>query len=118
MTSALTISSCLKINKIFITESLKNWVCIIGEFANLSVGGALNDYPCPSDAMPIWLNRTDVREALSVPIDSNFFNGDNGLDALNGTILQRQVLGSTTLTLKRICYHSIRIASNAINWKY
>jgi len=43
------------------------------------LGGAVNDYPCPGPAMDIWLNRTDVREALHVPVDSNFFDGDNGV---------------------------------------
>jgi len=42
------------------------------------LGGAVNDYPCPSDAMDLWLNRSDVREALNVAVDSYYFSGDNG----------------------------------------
>lgn len=42
------------------------------------VGEALNDYPCPGPAMDLWINRTDVRKALTVPTNSYFFNGDNG----------------------------------------
>lgn len=50
---------------------------------NVLVRGALNDYACPGNALNIWINRTDVREALNVPVDSHFFNGDNGSDFLN-----------------------------------
>uniref|UniRef100_A0A6B2L3B8 Carboxypeptidase n=1 Tax=Arcella intermedia TaxID=1963864 RepID=A0A6B2L3B8_9EUKA len=44
----------------------------------LSLQAALNDYPCPGSAFDIWINRTDVREAINVPVDSYFFSGDNG----------------------------------------
>lgn len=32
--------------------------------------------PCPGDAMNQWLNRSDVRVALGIPSDANFFNVD------------------------------------------
>jgi hypothetical protein len=43
-----------------------------------SLRGAENDYPCPGSAMDIWINRTDVRVALNVPVNANFFSADNG----------------------------------------
>lgn len=43
------------------------------------LGGAVNDYPCPGAAMSMWINRTDVRAALNVPLNKAFFNGDNGV---------------------------------------
>jgi len=43
------------------------------------VGGAVNDYVCGGgDAQTIWTNQSAVRKALHVPLDSDFFNGDNG----------------------------------------
>lgn len=48
-------------------------------------------YPCPGDAMMLWLNRTDARRALHVPVDSTFFNGDNGV-GFNYTSNKRNVL--------------------------
>lgn len=47
--------------------------------ASASVGGALNDYACPGDVLNVWLNRSDVRAALSIPQNANFFSGDNGV---------------------------------------
>jgi len=44
-----------------------------------SLGGAENDYPCAGDAYNIWVNRSDVRAALNVPLNSYFFDGDNGV---------------------------------------
>lgn len=35
--------------------------------------GAVNDYPCAGPALNIYINRTDVRTALSVPTDSFYF---------------------------------------------
>jgi len=55
------------------------------------VGAAENDYPCPGLAMDIWLNRTDVRRAIHVPADSNFFDGDNGV-GFNYTQTETNVL--------------------------
>jgi len=43
-----------------------------------SLRAAENDYPCPGSAMDIWINRTDVRVALNVPVNANFFSADNG----------------------------------------
>lgn len=37
-------------------------------------------YPCAGSAMTQWIQRTDVRQALNVPVNSNFFNSDNGND--------------------------------------
>eukprot|EP01125_Pyxidicula_operculata_P016310 TRINITY_DN5596_c0_g1_i1.p2 TRINITY_DN5596_c0_g1~~TRINITY_DN5596_c0_g1_i1.p2 ORF type:complete len:296 (+),score=73.99 TRINITY_DN5596_c0_g1_i1:1990-2877(+) len=54
-------------------------------------GGALNDYPCPGSAMGIWLNLSSVRQALNVPINSNFFSGDNGV-GFNYTSTERNLL--------------------------
>jgi len=43
------------------------------------VGGALNDYACGGgDAQSVWTNQSSVRAALHVPLNSFFFNGDNG----------------------------------------
>eukprot|EP01126_Amoeba_proteus_P012399 TRINITY_DN1509_c0_g2_i2.p1 TRINITY_DN1509_c0_g2~~TRINITY_DN1509_c0_g2_i2.p1 ORF type:complete len:570 (+),score=83.66 TRINITY_DN1509_c0_g2_i2:241-1710(+) len=44
-----------------------------------SAQGALNDYACPTNAMTIWIDLAVVRKALNVPLDSYFFNGDNGV---------------------------------------
>ena len=42
--------------------------------------GGLNDYPCGgSDALKIWINTTEVRNALHVAPDAFFFSGDNGV---------------------------------------
>jgi len=35
-------------------------------------------YYCPGQSMEMWLNRADVRKALNVPVNSNFFSEDNG----------------------------------------
>ena len=41
--------------------------------------GAVNDYVCGGgSALNKWILREDVREALHVPTDSLFFDGDNG----------------------------------------
>lgn len=40
--------------------------------------GSVNGYPCRGDALAIYLNRTDVRDAIGVPHDAFFFSGDNG----------------------------------------
>lgn len=42
-------------------------------------GAALNDYQCGAgNAQTAWANTPQVRTALHVPEDSNFFSGDNG----------------------------------------
>lgn len=42
-------------------------------------GAALNDYQCGAgNAQTAWANTAQVRTALHVPEDSNFFSGDNG----------------------------------------
>jgi len=43
--------------------------------SNARLGGALNDYACPGNVLAEWLNRTDVRAALHVGPDWNFFSG-------------------------------------------
>jgi len=55
------------------------------------LGGATNDYPCPGPAMAIWLNLTAVRQAIHVPINSNFFDGDDGV-GFNYTSTETNVL--------------------------
>jgi len=55
------------------------------------LGGALNDYACPGDAMNLWLNRSDVRTALHVPLDANFFSADNG-NGFNYTLTEANIL--------------------------
>jgi len=42
------------------------------------VGAALNDYPCSGTAYKVWLNRTDVRLSINVPVNSFYFSGDDG----------------------------------------
>mmetsp|Transcript_41795 Transcript_41795/g.111392 ORF Transcript_41795/g.111392 Transcript_41795/m.111392 type:complete len:580 (-) Transcript_41795:623-2362(-) len=43
------------------------------------LGGALNDYVCGGGtAQEVWADQQAVREALNVPVESNFFSGDNG----------------------------------------
>ena len=37
-----------------------------------------NNYKCVGDSTVIWSNSTAVRKAMHVPVDSYFFNGDNG----------------------------------------
>jgi len=44
-------------------------------------------YPCPGQAMAIWVNLTSVRVALNVPTNSYFFSGDNG-DGFNYTLTE------------------------------
>ncbi|EGD82306.1 hypothetical protein PTSG_02974 [Salpingoeca rosetta] len=56
------------------SSSRQYWSSAVG----MGVGGALNDYPCPGDALNIWVNLTEARQALHVPVSSTFFNGDNG----------------------------------------
>jgi len=42
-------------------------------------GAALNDYQCGAgNAQTAWANTPQVRTALHVPADSNFFSSDNG----------------------------------------
>ena len=44
-----------------------------------SLGGALNDYVCGGGvAEQVWVAQAAVREALHVPAEANFFDGDNG----------------------------------------
>lgn len=43
------------------------------------LGAAENDYPCPGNALAMWINRTDVRLALGVDPNSYYFSGDNGV---------------------------------------
>eukprot|EP01126_Amoeba_proteus_P012395 TRINITY_DN1509_c0_g1_i1.p1 TRINITY_DN1509_c0_g1~~TRINITY_DN1509_c0_g1_i1.p1 ORF type:complete len:303 (-),score=47.36 TRINITY_DN1509_c0_g1_i1:199-987(-) len=56
-----------------------------------SAQGALNDYACPTNAMTIWIDLAVVRKALNVPLDSYFFNGDNGV-GFNYSSTERSVL--------------------------
>lgn len=35
-------------------------------------------FPCAGEALPLWINRTDVKEALNVPADAFWFNADDG----------------------------------------
>jgi serine carboxypeptidase-like clade 1 len=37
-----------------------------------------NNYKCVGDSTVLWSNASSVRVALHVPVDSYFFNGDNG----------------------------------------
>ena len=47
---------------------------------HIDVSGALNDYPCGGgDAQAIYTDSLVVREALHVPLNSNFFSGDNAV---------------------------------------
>mmetsp|Transcript_9529 Transcript_9529/g.27004 ORF Transcript_9529/g.27004 Transcript_9529/m.27004 type:complete len:536 (-) Transcript_9529:359-1966(-) len=42
-------------------------------------GAALNDYVCGGgNAQEVWVAQPAVRRALNVPVDANFFSGDNG----------------------------------------
>lgn len=36
-------------------------------------------YPCPGNAMAMWLNRSEVRAALHTVPGANYFSGDNGV---------------------------------------
>jgi len=45
----------------------------------LGVAAAENDYPCPGQAFDKFLRHPDVRAAMHVPLNSNFFSGDNGV---------------------------------------
>eukprot|EP01090_Pellita_catalonica_P022369 TRINITY_DN866_c0_g1_i1.p1 TRINITY_DN866_c0_g1~~TRINITY_DN866_c0_g1_i1.p1 ORF type:complete len:283 (+),score=41.84 TRINITY_DN866_c0_g1_i1:769-1617(+) len=47
-------------------------------------------YPCPGDALQIWLNSTEVRKALNVDPQSYFFSGDNGV-GFNYNITEKDV---------------------------
>jgi carboxypeptidase C (cathepsin A) len=60
------------------------------DYQNL-IGGAVNDYACPGDAMNLWIARADVRRALNVPVNSYFFNGDNGV-GFNYTLTEPNLL--------------------------
>lgn len=53
--------------------------------------GGLNDYACPSDAMTVWLNRSDVRAALHIQPDNRFNSADNGV-GMNYTLTEPNVL--------------------------
>ena len=53
--------------------------------------GGLNDYACPSNAMPMWLNRQDVRAALNIQPDNRFNSADNGV-GMNYTLTEPTVL--------------------------
>lgn len=47
--------------------------------ASAPLSGAVNDYVCGGGvAQTVWTNQSVVRAALHVPLDSNFFDGDNG----------------------------------------
>jgi len=59
--------------------------------ASPNLGGAENDYPCPGSALDLWINRTDVRVALGVDPDSDFFSGDNGV-GFNYTLTEPNLL--------------------------
>jgi serine carboxypeptidase-like clade 1 len=52
---------------------------LLGFADHRAVGGAVNDYVCGGGvAQTLWTNVSSVRTALHVPVDSLFFNGDNG----------------------------------------
>jgi hypothetical protein len=53
--------------------------------------GGLNDYACPGDAMTVWLNRSDVREALHIQPNNRFNSADNGV-GMNYTLTEPNVL--------------------------
>jgi len=72
-------------------ENRKWWGPPSSRALGARVGGALNDYACPGPAMGIWLNHSDVRRALHVKVDSNFFNGDNGV-GFNYSLTEPNVL--------------------------
>jgi hypothetical protein len=63
---------------------------ISDEFDRRMLGG-LNDYACPGIAMNIWLNRSDVREALHIQSNNRFNSADNGI-GMNYTETERTVL--------------------------
>jgi len=65
--------------------------CIGKNIFKRNLRGALNDYSCPGPAMDIWVNRSDVRQALNVALNSNFFNGDNGV-GFNYTLTEKNLL--------------------------
>eukprot|EP00947_MAST-08B_sp_MAST-8B-sp1_P004438 g4438.t1 len=55
------------------------------------VGGALNDYPCPGQAMSQWLKRDDVKKALNIPDGARFNSADNGV-GMNYTLSEPDLL--------------------------
>ena len=56
--------------------------------------GGLNDYACPGIAMDIWLNRTDVREALHIQPDNRFNSADNGALRFSRLFIYLFIFGS------------------------
>lgn len=52
--------------------------------------GSVGDSPCPGDAMDRWLALPEVRHALHVPLDSNFFSVDNAI-GFNYTLSEQDV---------------------------
>eukprot|EP00054_Salpingoeca_dolichothecata_P001865 m.21002 g.21002 ORF g.21002 m.21002 type:complete len:508 (-) comp12598_c0_seq2:103-1626(-) len=50
-----------------------------------------NGYPCAGDVYMLWLNQSSVRTALHVPVNANFFSGDNGV-GFNYELTERNVL--------------------------
>eukprot|EP00055_Hartaetosiga_balthica_P017147 m.112598 g.112598 ORF g.112598 m.112598 type:complete len:505 (-) comp9256_c9_seq1:1971-3485(-) len=67
-----------------LTQERKSWT-------RASFGGALNDYACAGPAQGIWVNLTEARNALGVPVDANFFSGDNAV-GMNYTLTEPNVL--------------------------
>jgi len=58
----------------------------------LGDGGALNDYTCGSgEAMEYYVTVPEVRDALHVSQDSNFFSGDNGV-GFNYTLTEKNLI--------------------------
>lgn len=54
--------------------------------------GALNDYPCGGPAALFkWVRHPDVKKALHVAPDANFFSGDNGV-GFNYTLTEKNLL--------------------------
>lgn len=53
--------------------------------------GALNDYPCPGDAMRIWLQKDAVRAALHIQPNNKFNSADNGI-GMNYTLTEPNLL--------------------------
>ena len=56
-----------------------------------SVGGALNDYPCPGKAMNVWLKLSSVKKALNIQPNNRFNSADNGV-GMNYSITEPNLL--------------------------
>eukprot|EP01147_Barroeca_monosierra_P002794 gene2794-5639_t len=80
-------------NNVFSPNSNRKWWSSVPLSMSVTedVGGAVNDYPCPGDALNIWVNLTQARQALNVPLSSYFFNGDNG-EGMHYDMTEKNVL--------------------------